>query len=1099
MKTPIFHFFLSLCLIFFGQSLQAQELQQLEPNIPIERKIVGGESQTYLINLKAGQFFHINAEQKAIDVTLILKSSEGVNLNEINLTRAGGLERFSGETLISGDYQLSVSANGSNKLVGSYQLQLETKLSATEQDKQRITAEKLLLEANELRKQGGKTAEQSIEKLQSALSFWQQIDDKYWIAWSLYNIGIANSYLNRHEKAIEFYEQALIFQREIKDRSGEGSTLNSLGITYASVSSYEKAIEYYEQALAIHREVKNLSEEGNTLINLGSAFYSLSRYEKSLEYRQQALAVHREVGNRNGEASALNALGSTYSSLSRYEKAIEHYEQALAIHRENKNRVGEGIVFNNLGRVYNSLSRYEKAIEYLEQSLTIYREVKQRANEGIAINSLGNAYFALNQHEKAIECYKQSLIIAREVKNRFGEGNALDNLSKVYSGLKNNEKAIEFLEQALTIYREINNQSGEGNALNNLGHIYFGLSKYEKALEFYQQALAIARQVKIRYREADVLYSLAKTNLAQDNILSAQTNIEESLKITESLRSDILSFESRASYLAAVQNSYQLYTDLLMRQHKTDPTKGFDALAVENSERQRVRSLLDLLTENKTEMNQEVDSALIKRESEITKQLSDKAQTLVQTTKTNEVAALKREISQLENDLERVKTAIRKANPQFAELTQTQPLKLKEIQSQLDADTLLLEYSLGEKRSYLWVIAKDSLTSYELPKEEEIKENALQVYNLLTARNTKINGETIFQRKSRIINAEAKLPLAAKNLSDILLRPAATQFGDKRLVIVADGALQYIPFAMLPDPVISAKSPIVGKNQASISNLQPLIINHEVISLPSASALAIQRTELANRQLAPKTLAVIADPVFDKTDVRFKTAFKKTNFNLQPPSDAVSANIRGLEYIADTNSNGKLVIRRLPFTEQEATGLLAMAPKASSFEATGFQANRETVLSGKLSQYRYIHFATHGLLDTERPGLSALVLSMVDSKGKAENGFLRANDIYNMKLPAELVVLSACQTGLGKEVKGEGLIGLTRSFMYAGARRVVVSLWSVNDKATADLMENFYQGMLKNNERPAAALRNAQIEMWKQKAWQSPYYWSAFIIQGDWR
>lgn len=1098
MKTPIFHCFLAICLSLFGQSSQAQEIQTLKPNIPLERKIIGGESQTYRFSINAGHFFRIKAEQKAIDITLILKSQEGKNLNEVNLTRTGGLESFSGETQTSGDYQIVVSANSSNKIAGSLNLLLEVKTISTMQDKQRISAEKLLSEANELRKQGGKTAAQVIEKLDPALLLWQEIGDKYWLAWSLYNIGVANSSLNRHEKAIEFYEKSLALQREIKDQSGEGITLNSLGITYANLSRSEKAIEYYEDALAIHREVKNLSEEGNTLINLGSIFYSLSKFEKSLEYREKALEVFREVGNRMGEASALNALGSTYSSLNRYEIAIEYYEQALAIHRENKNRAGEGIVFNNLGRVYSSLNRYEKAIEYLEQSLVIYREVKQRANEGIALNSLGNAYSALNQHEKAIESYKQALIIAREVKNRFGEGNSLDNLSKVYFGLKDNEKAVEHLEQALTIYKEINNRSGEGNIYNNLGNIYFSLSKYDKAHEYYEQALAIAQQVKSRNREADVLYRLAKTNLAQNDILTAQRNIEESLKISESLRSDIISFESRASYLAGVQNSFQFYTDLLMQRHQNDPTKGFDALAVENSERQRVRSLLDLLTENKNESNLDVDTALIARENELTKKLNDKAQSLIQATRSEQNVAIKREISQLENELERVKIAIRKTDPQFTETAQAQPLKLKEIQAQLDSDTLLLEYSLGENRSFLWVIAKDSLTSYELPKEEEIKENALRVYNLLTIRNSKINGETIFQRKSRIAVTEEKLPLAVKTLSDVLLKPAAAQLGDKRLVIVADGALQYIPFAMLSDPVNTAKSTAIGKKTSPNDNLQPLIINHEVISLPSASALAVQRTELANRQPAPKTLAVIADPIFDKTDVRFKTISAKTN-SKQQIAETVSINTRGLEYIADTNSNGKLIIRRLPYTEQEATGLLALAPKTSSFGATGFQANRETVLSGKLSQYRYIHFATHGLLDTERPGLSALVLSMVNSKGKAENGFLRTNDIYNMKLPAELVVLSACQTGLGKEVKGEGLIGLTRSFMYAGARRVVVSLWSVNDKATADLMENFYQGMLKNNQRPAAALRNAQIEMWKQKAWQSPYYWSAFIIQGDWR
>jgi CHAT domain-containing protein len=251
-------------------------------------------------------------------------------------------------------------------------------------------------------------------------------------------------------------------------------------------------------------------------------------------------------------------------------------------------------------------------------------------------------------------------------------------------------------------------------------------------------------------------------------------------------------------------------------------------------------------------------------------------------------------------------------------------------------------------------------------------------------------------------------------------------------------------------------------------------------------------------------LAVIADPVFDRSDERLKSPAILATGNQQAQTVAL-ADARSIEHLAEKSDDEpgtttrRLVIPRLPFTRQEATRLLALAPKTSSLGAIDFEANRETVLKGDLSQYRYVHFATHGLLDSERPGLSALVLSMVDAQGKPQDGFLRANDIYNLKLPAELVVLSACQTGLGKEIKGEGLVGLTRGFMYAGAARVVVSLWNVNDKATAELMTRFYERMLKGGERPAAALRAAQVDMWRQKQWQSPYYWAAFTLQGEWR
>jgi CHAT domain-containing protein len=250
-------------------------------------------------------------------------------------------------------------------------------------------------------------------------------------------------------------------------------------------------------------------------------------------------------------------------------------------------------------------------------------------------------------------------------------------------------------------------------------------------------------------------------------------------------------------------------------------------------------------------------------------------------------------------------------------------------------------------------------------------------------------------------------------------------------------------------------------------------------------------------------IAVLADPVFAASDVRLKAVSPQAAAKPDAPAQmtAVSLeNARIIEHLGEASAAGtRLAIPRLPFTRRESEQILALSPKTSALKATDFKASRATATSAELSQYRYLHFATHGLLDSERPGLSALALSLVNEQGEPQDGFLRAHEIYNLNLPAELVVLSACQTGLGKEIKGEGLVGLTRGFMYAGAARVVVSLWSVNDKATSELMTRFYRKMLKDGQRPAAALRAAQVEMRKQKQWQAPFYWAAFVLQGEWR
>jgi len=317
------------------------------------------------------------------------------------------------------------------------------------------------------------------------------------------------------------------------------------------------------------------------------------------------------------------------------------------------------------------------------------------------------------------------------------------------------------------------------------------------------------------------------------------------------------------------------------------------------------------------------------------------------------------------------------------------------------------------------------------------------------------------------------------------LGPIGEQLQGKRLFIVADGALQYIPFAFLPQP---------GKASGD-----PLIAEHEIVYSPSASVLAELRREATGRKQAPRAVAVLADPVFDGDDPRVKSKARTTNQGATKRQTGETAPLFAQHLTRSVADIGLLHLPRLAFSRREADAIMALTPAGQGLEAVGFEANRSTATSHDLAQYRIVHFATHGLSDNRRPELSGLVLSLVDQQGKPQNGFLDLQDIYNMNLPAELVVLSACETALGKEIQGEGLLGLTRGFMYAGATRVVASLWNVDDVSTKELMEKFYRAMEKEGMRPAAALRAAQVAMWKQQRWKAPYYWAAFQLQGEWK
>jgi CHAT domain-containing protein len=439
--------------------------------------------------------------------------------------------------------------------------------------------------------------------------------------------------------------------------------------------------------------------------------------------------------------------------------------------------------------------------------------------------------------------------------------------------------------------------------------------------------------------------------------------------------------------------------------------------------------------------------------------------------------AAAKEIETLTTEYDQVQARIRQTSPRYAALVEPSPLSVEAIQKRVvDQDTLLLEYALGEKKSFVWAITPDSVKTFELPGRTAIEQQAKRFYQLLTERGLSVPNETLAQRNQRLAHADADYPQAAANLSRMLLAPLAAELKQKRLVIVAEGVLQYLPFSALPEP---------GSEGAG----HPLIIDHEIVTLPSASVLAVLREEFGNRKPASNTVAVFADPVFSPNDSRLNRGGRASVEDAASFADAQrSVSAAGLDSLV-----------RLRFSRQEAEDIASLAGDKRNLKALDFSAKRSMVTDARLADYRIVHFATHGLINNQHPDLSGIVLSLVDEQGRPQNGFLRLYDIYNLKLNADLVVLSACQTALGKEIKGEGLIGLTRGFMYAGAPRVVASLWRIDDRATADIMKRFYEAMLKDGRSPAAALRAAQISMVRDKRWQSPHFWAAFTLQGEWR
>ncbi|HEX6125029.1 MAG TPA: CHAT domain-containing tetratricopeptide repeat protein [Pyrinomonadaceae bacterium] len=1035
-----------------------------------EHPLKAGETKSFRIQLTEGQFLHALIEQKDIDVLVASYGPDGKQVGESDSPNdRWGFESITFLADASGDYRIDVRSENSKAFAGLFEIRIIALRQANEIDRGHAAAEVAFQGGRKLRAQQTATAKRAaIEKYLSAVPLFK-------------NAG-------------NTYRQAL--------------SLLLIGITYGQLNEYRRALPFFDETVDLARSLGNVRLEAGTETFIGGMRDILGDIGPALDHYSRALELSRDVGAPLTEASSLNNIGKIHNDLADWQKALEYYGQALVIYRALRADLREGITLNNIAVTYDSSGEPAKALEYFQQSLTLLHASEDRNAESYTISNIGNAYNHLHQYQMALDYFTRARAIQQQTGNRAQEAETLDLTGISYSALGQLEKALECHQKALEIHRTTGNIRREAMSMSNLGHVYNLLRQPGKALAYLDPAIVLLRNIGDLNGVAIALERSAKAVLALGGLTEARKRVEESLDLVETVRARSGSQQLRASYFASREQIYEFYIDLLMQQHTKDPTKGFDAEALKAFERSRARGLLEMLAETTIDIRRGVDPALIAREHALSQQLNAKARRqirlLSQKGSNQEIDIVKSELGALEDEYQQVRTLVRNSSPQYASLTQPQPLSLREIQLQLDRDTLLLEYSLGERRSFVWVVTPTSIKSYELPPREQIDKNARRVYELLAARSVVKPKETLREKQVRLAGLDSQFADTASELSRQVLAPLAGELGSKRLVIIADGALQYVPFAALSAVPTSQKGEVGqgrlkaqrtrGKSFLSTAAYRPLVFDHEIISLPSASVLAVQRKILAGRKPAPEALAVIADPVFSTADDRIMPG---AGISEKEPVLNNDGHARILEHLADGES-GKLTIRRLRFTRNEADQILALTPRRTNIKALDFEASRATAMSGELSRYRFVHFATHGYLDSERPDLSAIVLSLVDRKGNAQDGFLRAHDIYNLNLPAELVVLSACQTGLGKEIKGEGLVGLTRGFMYAGARRVVVSLWNVNDKATAELMQRFYRSMMRDDLTPAAALRKAQNEMVQQTRWRSPYYWAAFTIQGEW-
>jgi|SRR5579859_1763614 len=919
------------------------------------------------------------------------------------------------------------------------------------------------------------------------------------VAWSINNLAVVASKKGDTAKAEEYFRRALAIREKLSPGSLEvAASLNNLGVFAWRAGDLPKAEDYYYQSLAIKEKLAPGSLDVQyTLNGLGAIASQRAELAKAEDYFRRALVISEKLA-----PGSLN-LGTNLTNLGFVDwlrgdsaKAEEYYLQALTIEEkvapESLDVAG---LLMNLGDLDLDRGDLTKAEESYRHSFSIREKLAPESiDAAMSLDNLGNLAFQQGDLAKAEQYYGQDLAIKEKLAPAsLYVAVVLNELGDVAQTRHDLSKAEDYYQQALSLREKLAPGGLDvAQSDNSLGDAFSKQGDLVKAEDYYRQALAVREKLAPQSKEhAETLAALAGIMRRKQQPEAAAQLFEQALNTLESQTAQLGgSEEVRAGFRAKRESYYKDYVDLLIAQKQ--PEKAFQVL-----ERSRARTLLETLAAAHVDIRKGGDPALLEQEHSLHELIVAKSNRRIELLTDKdakvELAAIDQELKGLLPQYEDVKGRIRSSSPAYAALTQPQPLSAKEVQQQLlDPNTLLLEYSLGEERSYVFVVSSGSVSAYELPKRAEIEAAARQVYDILVARSHSLKGESDVQRMLRSAKAEAQYPKVATILGRMILGPVASLLEGKRLLIVSDGILQYVPFTALPSP-------------EAAQGFTPLVASHEIVNLPSASVLQVLQRESAGRARPAKMIAVLADPVFARDDKRVTGVgikqIKMPNQENQGGSEASDSLPEAILLRSATDvgvADGEIHFPRLLFTRNEADLILKQAPAGKSMRAVDFQASRATATSPELAQYRIIHFATHGLLNSEHPELSGLVLSLVDEHGRRQDGFLQLTDIYNLNLPADMVVLSACETGLGKEIKGEGLLGITRGFMYAGASRVLASLWNVDDAATAHLMGTFYKGIFKDNLQPAAALQRAQVEMWKQKRWSSPYYWAGFVLQGQW-
>jgi tetratricopeptide (TPR) repeat protein len=1066
----------AIIVVTLGQPVCSEEAL-LANGTSRDESPAAGETRSYRVSLDSGQAAELSLRQDDA-IGLELRWNSG-GAPPTTLGTEAGRGSIVRTTLVADAptiWNVTIAPALPDKAFG-YSIAVARAHAATQRDRQLAASATALAQAETLRGKADKaTASQTRALYRTAIDASKSAGD---------SCGARHAYV-----ALAGFEHEIVDAAAQKtaaeaalDQPCDGGVADRalaerlLGSASINQGDFAAGTRETEKAVASFKETGDVYQQGVALRNLGLAYAETGEVEKALVTTHAALKAAETVGDGKLLVLVRNDLAFMHNARGEFALAADAYRQTLDTLRKNPYPMAEAVAWINLGIAYGQLGDGEQAMAAYAKGENVAKSIdcwsclaEIEVDRGDDLLDGGDAVGAESAYKRALDIANAHDLVRQRAE-------ALRGLGRSAMAAQDWARARTLFESARDELHRTGGRVNESVVYAFLGDLENRLNHLDAARTDYEEALKLAKEADNQAWQAVAHASLARVAQQSGDLDGARREIEQAIALIESERTRISAPDLRTSYFGTKRAYYALDIDILMSLDRAQPDHGYAAAALSVAERARARQLQDQLAERAIKVDSDIDPTLIAAERDAEDSLHALAYQLSQLADGDTAGrtALLARIDDASRALDGARGKIRAANPRYADLTHPTALTLGEIQHDLlDERIGVLEYWLGEQQSYLWVVSHDSLHAFVLPARAVIEQNVGALRAKLLAPAAAIASMPIEQRAAYDGASLEAVHTSATALADQILPTQARALLHRDVAVVADGELQGMPFAIFDDTRPNGTHGDTGAATRAYAYLPSIGTLRALRALPRSTA-------------SPKTLAIIADPVFRADDER-----------LRRPTTA-SADSADTLVLRAAGEAGIANLPRLPHTREEAQAIAALADKDASWIALDFAANRQAALGATWNRYGVAHFATHALLNARHPELSGIVLSLYAADGRAEDGFLSVNDIYNLHMPADLVVLSVCESAVGKSVGAEGAANLARAFFYAGAPRVVASLWPVDDRASVAFMRAFYAALLQRGQRPQEALIEAQREMRANPRWQAPYYWSGYVLQGDWR